>query len=194
MTESGISKDGIRRQMRLQRAALSPDWVASHSEQVADRFVALDAFIAAETVCLYLAITGEVQLDKVMRQCWADGKRVLAPAYRETEGVYGFKEMAPDTACVEGHWNVPEPVVDGWADVGPAACVAVPGVAFDDGGARVGHGGGYYDRLLAAATTIDKAVKVGVCFDFQRVERIPCETWDVGMDMVVSESRVTRLS
>ena len=194
MTETGIAKDGIRREMRLRRAALDPDWVVAHSEQIAERFVALEAFIAAETVCLYIAIPGEVRLDKVMKQCWSSGKRLLAPAYREAEGVYGFKELASDTARISGRWNVPEPDIDAWAVLGQGACIAVPGVAFDEAGGRVGHGGGYYDRLLAAAVQAGGAVKVGVCFDFQRVETVPCAPWDVRMDMVVSESRVTRLS
>ncbi len=190
MSETMESKERIRREIRMRRAALSPEWIASASERVAERFMALEAFQTAETICLYMAIAGEVQLDAVMAQCWEDGRRVLVPAYRPAQQDYGFKVITSDMALAEGPWGVPEPATDAWADVGSTACLAVPGMAFDEAGGRVGHGGGYYDRLLASVGS-DRS-RVGVCFDFQRVERVPREAWDVGMDFVVSESRVTR--
>lgn len=193
MSEAVESKDRIRREIRMQRTALSAEWIASASERIAERFMGLEAFQSAETICLYMAIAGEVRLDAVMTQCWNDGKRVLVPAYREAQRDYGFKVMASDTTLVEGPWGVPEPAVGAWADVGSDVCIAAPGVAFDEAGGRVGHGGGYYDRLLASVGSGDRT-RVGVCFDFQRIEQAPREAWDVGMDIVVSESRVTRLN
>ncbi len=191
MSELTDMKARIRSEIREQRAALLPEWIATRSQQIAQRFMALDVFQAAETVCLYAAIAGEVRLDAVMEQCWEDGRRVLVPAFRKAQRSYGFKRLARDTKLVRGPWDVPEPAVDAWAEVGPAASIAVPGVAFDDAGGRVGHGGGYYDRLLAPVKGIGAHAAIGVCFDFQRIESVPLDAWDIGMDMVVSESRVT---
>jgi 5-formyltetrahydrofolate cyclo-ligase len=64
----------------------------------------------------------------------------------------------------------------------------VPGIAFDLNCFRIGYGGGYYDRFLGKR----KCFKVGICFDFQIVERIPHEAFDIRMDIVISEKREIR--
>jgi 5-formyltetrahydrofolate cyclo-ligase len=61
--------------------------------------------------------------------------------------------------------------------------VVVPGLAFTRDGSRLGRGGGFYDRYLRA--TPERTVKIGVCFQFQIVESIPCEAHDISMDEIV---------
>lgn len=68
--------------------------------------------------------------------------------------------------------------------------VIVPGVAFDAQCGRLGHGQGYYDRLLADAT--ESTFICGIAFDSQIVPAIPLEPHDIRMDVVVTESRVYR--
>lgn len=63
------------------------------------------------------------------------------------------------------------------------ACFIVPGRAFTLDGKRVGRGWGWYDASLSQ---YPDAYKIGVCFDFQIFERLPQDSWDVGMDLVVS--------
>ena len=57
----------------------------------------------------------------------------------------------------------------------------VPGLAFTKKGLRLGHGKGIYDRLLTGS----KGEKIGVCFDFQMVNELPTEDWDVSVDIVL---------
>ena len=59
--------------------------------------------------------------------------------------------------------------------------VLVPGVAFDAEGHRLGRGRGYYDRFLRTC----KARTIGVCFDFQKVDEVPVDAFDVTIDEVV---------
>lgn len=188
MNAKALTKANIRKRVSRQRAALSAAWVDENSRKVAERYMALRAFRRAETVCVYVALPGEVRLDGVMERCWETGKRVLAPAFLQETDTYGFKALTPDTTLVAGPWNVFEPEGDTWAEVDAAACISVPGLAFDAVGRRVGHGKGIYDRLLADAAGKTDVTKVGVCFDFQRVENVPASAWDMGMDIVVSES------
>ena len=68
--------------------------------------------------------------------------------------------------------------------------IIVPGVAYDVRGHRVGRGKGFYDRLLSDA----KAVKVGVGYDFQVVDEIEVEPHDVGVDVIITESRCLRIT
>ena len=58
----------------------------------------------------------------------------------------------------------------------------IPGIAFDRKGHRLGRGKGYYDRFLADTPYI---YKIGVCFDFQKVDHVPHSAHDVRMDEVL---------
>ncbi len=71
-------------------------------------------------------------------------------------------------------------------DVSPRqiAGVLVPGLAFDRMGVRLGRGGGYFDRFLSDFA----GLKVGVCFQEQLVDSLPRDSWDVQMDVVITES------
>ena len=76
--------------------------------------------------------------------------------------------------------------------------VLVPGVAFDVTGNRMGYGGGYYDRFLMdiddSLNSVSRdetlVTKAGVGYDYQIVDEIPVEKYDVRMDMIVSEARI----
>lgn len=69
-----------------------------------------------------------------------------------------------------------------------AGVILVPVVAWDRTGGRLGRGAGFYDRFLAAAP--GTMVRIGLAFDFQRVETVPRDAWDVRLDFFVSESGV----
>ncbi len=60
--------------------------------------------------------------------------------------------------------------------------IIVAGLAFDIAGGRVGYGGGYYDTFLAEQ---EEALKIGVCFPFQIIEKVPVEPHDIKMDLIL---------
>lgn len=69
--------------------------------------------------------------------------------------------------------------------------VIVPGLAFDSKKNRIGFGGGYYDTFLEKVRKKNnKALFIGVCYDFQIIDNIPTEKHDVTLDFVVSESKI----
>ncbi len=183
-------KAALRQQVLQQRLTRSSDWIAEHSSAIAERFMAFEAYQNADTVCLYMALPGEVDLCAVMPHALQQGKRVLIPAFKETERVYGYKAVNVDTRFAPGLWGVDEPQGVDWAEIGKAACVAVPGVIFSEQGDRIGFGKGYYDRLLKTVCGDGCCFRVGVGFDYQIVPALPFDDWDIRMDAVVSESRV----
>ena len=84
----------------------------------------------------------------------------------------------------EGAFHIMEPTgtllpQERYAEIETAV---IPGMAFDRAGHRLGRGKGYYDRLLAKMPHI---YKIGVCFDFQKVDSIPTEATDITMDTMV---------
>ena len=65
--------------------------------------------------------------------------------------------------------------------------VLVPGIVFDKEGHRIGYGFGYYDKFLRK---VPKAIKIGLAFDFQVIDKIPKEMHDVPVDVIVTEEGV----
>ena len=69
--------------------------------------------------------------------------------------------------------------------------VIVPALAFDSKKNRIGFGGGYYDTFLEKVRQKNnKALFIGVCYDFQIIDSVPTEKHDVTLDFVVSESKI----
>lgn len=168
-------KQRLRRRLRRWRRQREPAWVATTSQQICAAVRELPQWAAAETVLLYRAMPGEVQVEALAtgkRACWpvvvGRGQPLLLRGDGPTRpGVFGIQE--PTDACP----LIAPDEVD---------LVIVPGLGFDGAGGRLGMGGGYYDRTLAQM----RAVRVGVCFQGQRVDAIPCAPHDLRMDVIVS--------
>lgn len=69
--------------------------------------------------------------------------------------------------------------------------IFVPGLAFDRKGNRLGYGKGYYDRFLKGQKN---ALKIGICFDFQLLDKVPSEAYDVPVDWIISESELVKIN
>ncbi len=191
MTAVSSQKADIRSDMRRRRKALAPAWVAENSRVIAIRVVALPEFTAARTVLCYLELPGEVRTHDLIEAAWADGKRVAVPAFCKAMNEYAAAWVEPGREVVDGPWRVPEPAAPVWAGNGRIDAAIIPGVAFSPAGMRLGHGKGWYDRMLSRMGTA-AGVKIGVGFGFQIVPSLPEEAHDVAMDIVVTEEAVYR--
>jgi len=96
-----------------------------------------------------------------------------------------FREWHPGIALAEGVMGIPYPA-DSRALVPDA--VLLPMNGWDAAGYRLGYGGGYFDRTLAAASL--RPLVIGVSYEFARMETIHPQAWDIPMDWVVTEGGV----
>lgn len=177
-------KRTARREARVRIARLDPAWVIRASDAIARRVLALPAWSAASAVSAYLARPLEVQTRGLIEAAFAAGKRVCVPAWRADQGAYGLAWIGPDTAMKTGALGIEEPAQPVWARPAEPGLLLVPLLAFDAYGRRLGHGGGYYDRLLSGCA----GVKVGLAFDGQRLAAVPAEAHDVPLDLIVTET------
>ena len=90
----------------------------------------------------------------------------------------------PECLKAGEQFGIGEPTGPVYTQVDQVEMIVVPGVAFDRKGNRMGRGRGFYDRLLKSTPN---AYKVGVAFDFQMLDDIPMEPFDVPMDDVITE-------
>lgn len=176
--------------MRKRRANLDASWVLTQSRSITARLVVLPEFQRAEVVLGYLSLPGEVNVDGILEAAWKAGKRVAVPAVRD-DGEYMPAWLTPNESLTHGGFNVRQPVSPFWAKPDAYGLVVVPGVAFTANGARLGHGKGFYDRMLARLRARVQC-RAGVCFSFQLAPELPVTETDVGMNVVVTEDQVYR--
>jgi 5-formyltetrahydrofolate cyclo-ligase len=162
------------------------------SRRIMEQLFELPAYQQARTVMLYIGIRSEVRTREHVSEILASGRRVVVPFCRGHElGLFllhDLNELAPSGF---GLWEPPPTMrvqADRRCDVKDLDLIAVPGVAFDRRGARLGHGKAYYDRLLHNARP-DTAL-VGLAFECQVFPAVPTGKRDVFMDLVITESGV----
>nr|WP_309559896.1 5-formyltetrahydrofolate cyclo-ligase [Bacteroides faecis] len=180
-------KDGKKKELRKLMASLKIQHESStlqklQSAKILAALEAHPAFRAATTVLLYHSLKDEVDTHAFIRK-WSNEKRILLPVVvgddLELRLYTGPEDMATGTYGIE------EPVGETFTDYASINFIAVPGVAFDRKGNRLGRGKGYYDRLLPRIPT---AYKAGICFPFQVVEEVPAETFDICMDIIITSN------
>ena len=202
----------MRAELRRTRAALDADERRESARQVARRLLELDLLAGSGTLGTYLPTDGELDPNLALDELRARGWRIALPIV-EADRSMRFARWDADARLVPNRYGIdePEPPLEAVA-FDELDVVLVPCVAVDPGGNRLGFGVGFYDRAFArpgsepadptaadptaaddapdATTPPRRAVLVGVVHDFQVVDRIEPDPWDVPMDLVVTESRV----
>ena len=142
-------------------------------------------------LALYAELPDELPLACVVERAQADGKRLLFPR-TTSEQRLSFCRVERVEELQPGRYGVREPSADAPGEaLGPDVLVLVPGVAFDDGGGRLGRGGGAWDRVLSDRRG---SAAFGVAFELQVVERVPREPHDQALDALVTEAGIRRFS
>ena len=177
-------KRALRRSLRLKRRALSP--VARHDAALSVSTRLLAWLDGARCVALYAAYGSELSVAPLATQLWQRGVELAWP--RVEGDRLRFYSAAPET-LVAGYRGLSEPPNNAtFIDDCSFDALVVPGLGFDTHGKRLGQGGGFYDRTLA---NLKGMPSVGVAFDVQIVETIPCGPHDMGVMHVVTEQRST---
>lgn len=154
----------------------------THQSQSAEILAALEAhpaFGAANTVLLYYSLPDEVDTHEFVQK-WSREKRILLPVVVGDDLELRIYTGPEDLST--GSYGIEEPTGELFTNYAAIDFIAVPGVAFDGNGNRLGRGKGYYDRLLPH---IPAAYKAGICFPFQLVEEVPAEPFDIRMDEII---------
>lgn len=161
-------------------------------ERVAGEIAAeLDALVAPRpgvVVSLYWPFRGELDLRGWMRGCVEQGAQTLLPVVEAKGQPLSFREWTPDAPMTRGVWNIPIPA-DG-ATLTPNVVIA-PLVGVDPGCFRLGYGGGFFDRTLAAMASRPRVIGVGP--PAAEIRSIYPQPHDIPMDFVITGAgRVVR--
>ncbi len=197
-------KNKLRKDMRAIRQAMDIREIDEKSEIICGRILSSEEYKNADIILAYMSAGGEVDLQVLIDAASSVGKSLFIPKVISKEEMRFYKYTGDFT---KGSFGIKEPVNTSQEmlfDINKASAenkrilVLVPGVAFDVSGNRMGYGGGYYDRFLmdiddslySVSRGETLVTKVGVGYDYQIVDEIPVEKYDVRMDMIVSEARI----
>lgn len=184
-------KKQIREQAHAARNA-QPDKDAL-SRHICARFLALPEYTAARTVLFYVDVRSEVRTRHDLPAALTHGKKIVVPWCNDRGELELFHLETMDELAL-GMYRIlePRPELRGLPRKQVAAqeldLVMVPGVAFDRAGGRMGHGKGYYDKLLQHARAGTSLV--ALAFECQLFPEIPVAAHDVVMDKVITEKAV----
>ena len=175
-----MNKQELRAVIRAQKRAMTEEMIVSKSEKLGELFVASELYKNAKSIYGYLPYNQEVRTVAMLEQALKDGKRVAVPKCYGDEMRFIWMD---DLSKVEkGYANIPEPIADEPVADDPTALVLMPGLAFDPNGNRMGYGGGFYDKFLAAETGHPT---LALCYDFQMMEHLETEAHDLPVDVVL---------
>ena len=187
MSDHAEQRRAMRRELRQRRAALSPEEQAAVSAAVGSQLAKIAALSRSPVVGGYRAIRGEVDIDAALSRLHDDGAMVTVP--RVSGDHMDFLPWTSGSETITGSFGIDEPINGEPVQFSRHDVVLVPLVAFDETGQRLGQGGGFYDRAIAAAGA-DCPILIGVAHAFQQVKSVPVEAWDMPLDAVVTEERV----
>ncbi len=177
-----------RQELRALRKTLSVDEHAAASARIAAHLEAVlqDRFDGAGGLILsmYWPIKGEPNLRDLMARLHSTGVTIALPLVETKAAPLVFRHWTPETKMVRGDWNIPVPPRDA-RQVTPDIALA-PLVGWDGEGYRLGYGGGYFDRTLAALETAP--FKIGIGFTAARQPTIYPQPHDIAMDVIVTEA------
>lgn len=181
-------KDTLRETHLTIRNQLTEEQVQTASIQLCAH---LNPLLANQTrIATYIAMANEANPAYIKNN---ETHQLFAPRILSlTEKTMGFFPYKQTTILKNNALDILEPQDNTHQTVSPQTLdmILLPLVCFDHAGARIGMGGGYYDRILATAHK--PPLLIGIAFDCQRCEHIPSDPWDIPLDYVVTESGVTK--
>jgi 5-formyltetrahydrofolate cyclo-ligase len=189
----------LRQRLRAQRRDLPPAARQQAALAVAARLAEWPVFLAARRIAGYWACDGELNPCPLLERAWSAGQQVFLPILRDDASQpLQFAPYWRDTPLRCNRFRIPEPDTSpaDWLEPAALDVVLTPLVAFDPVGARLGMGGGFYDRSFAfrrdpATGHEQHPWLVGLGYAFQQVAALPRQPWDVPLDGVVTEAALT---
>lgn len=179
MSDDDFSKRDIRKRVAALLAAISSEDKLGQSLRVLEKIELLPEFVSSKVVMCYYSMPNELPTHQYIKR-WSETKTVVLPRV-DGDDLLLLKYNPDDME--EGKYGIFEPLLSCEKfNIADVDLVIVPGVAFDFNGNRLGHGKGYYDRLLSTSNVM----KVGVALDCQIVETLPHCQHDIKMDLVLS--------
>ena len=178
-------KSQIRDEILIKRDSLRKEEIFKRSNKIKNSLFSLQEYKKSKIVMFFVSFGSEVHTHDMIKEALKN-KNVAVPKLVNNEIepsiVIDFDSLIPS-----GKFGILEPIELMKIAYKNIDLVLVPGIAFDKEGFRLGFGFGYYDKFLKK---VPKAIKIGLAFDFQIVDKLPREEYDVPVDLIVTDREV----
>tara|TARA_R110000782_G_scaffold13611_12_gene40085 strand:+ start:863 stop:1522 length:660 start_codon:yes stop_codon:yes gene_type:complete len=181
-------RKSMRQKIVEERLRLTPDKRRTIREAVEAHLQREFPELSDAAIAFYWPIKGEIDLRGLMGALSQGGADIALPVVATKNAPLEFWSWNPDCEMTRGAGNIPIPRVR--VPVMPTV-VLIPLLGFDSKGHRLGYGGGYYDRTLAAFRI--RPLTIGVGYNFSQLPSIHPQAHDMPLDAIVTESGVVRL-
>ena len=183
------AKKKLRHHLLGMRRHLSAEERESRSRRIWQQLRREDFYRQANCVFCYASMPDEVQTYGILEHMLQNGKKVCLPRI-VAKGIMDAVELSSMDDLVSGDFGILTVDDEKGIVIPPEEidCVFVPGAGFGRDGARLGMGGGYYDRFLM--TRARQALRIAAAFSCQLSEGIPMEAHDCRVDAVITEDEL----
>ena len=178
-----MTKDDLRAKIKELFSGLS-DKTRENAPKMVEELIKTSSFWKeASVIGAYKADNREILLDGLI-----EGKKRFAFPRSTADRLYEMAEIKDFSNDFEtGRFGIKEPKEEcSRVEKRDIELWLVPAIAYDRNGNRLGHGGGFYDRLLEGS----KGVKVGICYSFQLLDSIPSKKWDQKVNFIITEKEI----
>lgn len=180
--------------MRLKRRGVSKAFRRKASHQLI-RQLKHRHLLSAKHIGIYLSTSVEIDTSPLIKTIWAMGKTCYVPVIGPgTSNDMRFYILNPESKLKKNRFGIaePDPRFGKTKKKQFLDLVLLPLLAFDEHGNRLGMGGGYYDKAFSAThwpLPGKRPRLLGLAYDFQKVETLPTEEWDVKLAGIATEKR-----
>jgi 5-formyltetrahydrofolate cyclo-ligase len=191
-------RQAIRTLVRARRQSLSIQQQHDDSMMLLSQLSNNTAVLNAQHIAIYLSNDGELSTKRFIQWCWQQRKSVYLPVVHPfSSGHLLFLRYSEATVMTVNRFGISEPKLNVNNIIHPSDLdiIFTPLVAFDSTGARLGMGGGFYDRTLAnwhqryKSNKLAKPFPIGLAHNCQQVEHIPSQHWDIPLPQLFTPSQ-----
>lgn len=182
-----MTKNELRKSFLAKRELMSRDEIVSKSQSICDTILQSTEYKKAKQLFCYYPLASEVDIKALAKKGLADGKTIGFPKVINKTTIKFYK-IESFEEFEKGNFNVMEPTTGKELSIQSETLMIVPGLVFDDENYRIGYGGGYYDRYIQKALEFNSFLTtIGVCYSWQRAEKLPRNSYDQKVDRILNE-------
>lgn len=186
----------LRQHLRSRRRALSNREQQRHAFFSTMRFLSWFRGLQTKRVAVFLSQDGELDTRRLIKYLWQRRIAVFLPVV-EADGVLSFAPYHITTSLRPNRFGILEPSkLEPRLSITQMSLLLMPLVGFDAQGNRLGMGGGFYDKTLAACRRpcAHQPKLVGWAHQCQQVQAFPVQPWDVPLEHLITERQHWRFS
>lgn len=183
-------KSRLRKEIRDRRRHIDGSVRKQWDEQINRALLEHASQSRPDVVAAFLAFDGEPDLSPSLARLSEQGVTVALPVIQDLPGksVITFCAWNAEIPLRDNRYGISEPVDSILVPIPEIDLVLLPLVGWDSNGGRLGMGASFYDRLFQPFDGQDNPERVGVAYELQKIDSVPCDPWDIRLHGMLTEN------